>query len=186
MLPMTASLRRLAALLLLPLFAACGGDSTPATDGAASPPPEPAPVADATETPEASATVASNARGEAVYSVNCVSCHQPNGQGMPAVFPPLAGSEWVTGPVERPIAIVMHGLQGPITVAGNSYSGMMTPWGVGAPLNDEDLAAVVSYIRSSWGNSASPATVEDVARVRTATADRKAMWTAEEVQKAFP
>jgi mono/diheme cytochrome c family protein len=101
---------------------------------------------------------------------------------MPGAFPPLAGSEWVTGSVDRPIAIVLHGLQGPITVAGTEWNGVMMANGVGGPMSDDDIAAVLTYVRSSWGNAASAVTAADVARVRAATASRTTAWTAAELQ----
>lgn len=182
----SSPLPRLSAAALLTFLVACGGGDQPAADSA-TPAADSAPVADAAPAPAADApVVASNARGEAVYTSNCISCHQATGAGVAGAFPPLAGSEWVTGSVDRPIAIVMYGLQGPIKVAGAEYNGMMTPWGVGAPLSDEDLAAVITYVRSSWGNNASAATVEDVARVKAATSGRTASWTVDELTKTFP
>jgi mono/diheme cytochrome c family protein len=182
----TARFSRLSAAALVTLLVACGGDA-PAPADSASTTDAATPAAEPATPPAAEAPmVASNARGEAVYTSNCISCHQPTGMGLTGAFPPLAGSEWVTGTVDRPIAIVMHGLQGPITVAGAEYNGMMMPWGVGAPLSDDDLAAVLTYVRSSWGNAASAVTVEDVARVRAATSSRTGMWTADELQKTFP
>jgi mono/diheme cytochrome c family protein len=183
---LSSRLSRLSAAALVTFLVACGGDA-PAPADSATTTEDAAPATDAATPPAADVpVVASNARGEAVYTSNCVSCHQPTGMGLPGAFPPLAGSEWVTGTVDRPIAIVMHGLQGPITVAGNEYNSMMTPWGVGSPLSDDDLAAVLTYVRSSWGNAASAVTADDVARVKAATSSRTGMWTADELQKTFP
>jgi mono/diheme cytochrome c family protein len=188
------SAARFAAVLVFPLLAACGGDSAPPADSAAtavdsaSSTAVAAPSATSPESATAGAAAGAGdvARGEAIYAVNCVSCHQATGQGVPGVFPPLAGSEWVTGPAERPIAIVMHGLQGPITVAGGQYNGMMIAYGVGTPLDDADLAAVVSYVRASWGNAAAPVSADDVARVRAATSGRSGALTVEDLQRQFP
>jgi mono/diheme cytochrome c family protein len=158
---------------MIALIAACGGDK-PAADAV---PADTPPSAEPTPAP-----VVANAAGEAIYAANCVACHQPNGQGMPGAFPPLAGSEWVTGSVDRPIAIVLHGLQGPITVAGTEYNGVMVAGGTAGAMDDQQIADVLSYVRSSWGNSASAVTVEDVARVRAAHASRTTAWTATELQ----
>jgi mono/diheme cytochrome c family protein len=119
--------------------------------------------------------------GKPVYLANCATCHQPNGGGVPGAFPPLAGSEWVTGSEERIVRIVLHGLQGPIKVAGNDYNNVMAP--LGAVLKDEQIANVLSYIRQEWGNSAPEVLPETVAKVRTDTAGRATYWTAEELLK---
>ena len=79
------------------------------------------------------------ARGESVYAVNCVACHQTNGQGIPGIFPALAGSDVVLNNKERNIEILMEGVQG---AAMNSFS----------YLSEVELAAVITYTRQSWGN----------------------------------
>lgn len=91
------------------------------------------------------------ADGKQVFSANCVACHQASGKGLPGVFPPLDGSEWVTGD-ERILAnILLHGVTGEMTVAGNSFKGAMPSF---KQLGDTELAAVASYIRSEWSNKA--------------------------------
>lgn len=84
------------------------------------------------------------ARGERVYTASCAACHQTDGRGVPGVFPALAGSKVVKGPVEQHLAIVFHGRPGTSMVA------------FGAQLSDLDLAAVVTYERLAWGNGAGP------------------------------
>ncbi len=121
------------------------------------------------------------AAGEQVFA-RCIACHQATGQGLPGAFPPLSGSEWVTGPVDKPIAIVLHGMQGPITVAGATYNSLMMAYGTGAPMTDEEVANVLTYVRASFGNNASAVSVEDVARVRAATASRTTPWTVAELE----
>jgi len=121
--------------------------------------------------------------GAEVYAT-CTACHQATGLGMPGAFPPLAGSEWVNGKVEIPIAIVMHGMQGEITVKGAKYNGMMMPWGT--TFSDQEIASVVTYVRSQWGNKSPAATPLQVAAVRTATKARKTQWTVAELKKAYP
>lgn len=121
--------------------------------------------------------------GAEVYAT-CTACHMANGQGLPGAFPPLAGSEWVTGRAEIPIAIVLHGMQGEVTVKGAKYNSVMTPWGT--TFNDQEIANVVTYIRSQWGNKAPAVTAADVAKVRAATKARKASFTAAELRKAYP
>jgi len=83
------------------------------------------------------------AKGEQVYATNCAACHQANGQGLPGAFPALAGSAIATGPAAGHMDIVMHGKSGTAMAA---YKDL---------LNDADLAAVITYERNSWGNSAS-------------------------------
>jgi mono/diheme cytochrome c family protein len=111
---------------------------------------------------------AAGGRGEQLYA-RCITCHQADGQGTPGAFPPLAGAEYVTtANVEVPIRIVIHGMEGPITVKGVDYNGAMPPYGVGIEMSDAEVADVLTYVRSSWGNSASAITADDVARVRAA------------------
>ncbi len=101
--------------------------------------------------------------GKAAYLI-CGACHGQNGEGGP-IAPPLAGSEWVTGPVSNLIKIQLRGLIGPISVAGKDYD---MPGGM-APLayqTDEQIAGVLTYIRNSFGNKASGVTPEQVAALR--------------------
>lgn len=102
--------------------------------------------------------------GEAIYAANCAACHQSNGQGLPGSFPPLAGSEWVQGDAKTVIAIVTSGLAGEIEVSDQKYDGVMPPFG--RQLSNDELAAVISYIRDEWGNSASSVTVTDIENYR--------------------
>lgn len=104
--------------------------------------------------------------GEIWYGQNCKTCHQDNGQGAAGQYPPLAGSEWVVGNDKRLAAILLHGLEGPITIHGQmqSYSGVMQAWGPSLP--DEKIAYILSYIRQAWGNQAPPITPEMMAAAR--------------------
>lgn len=117
----------------------------------------------------------------------CAVCHGANGEGLTGVYPPLAGSAWVNGPEERLIRIMLHGLQGPVTVADKDYNGAAMP-GFGqvarSPFNWDDakIAQVLTYIRQSWGNSRPPVTAENVARIRREIGDRDP-WTQEELLK---
>jgi mono/diheme cytochrome c family protein len=154
------------------MLAACGGSDSAGGESAAS-----------SSTPATSAGTNLLAVGETKYGQVCASCHMADGKGSPGVFPPLAGSEWVTtSEVNVPIGIVLHGLQGAITVKGTGYDGMMQPWGM---IPDSDIAAILTYVRSAWGNNASPITVEQVAAVREAEGPRSA-WTAEELKAKYP
>lgn len=94
---------------------------------------------------------------------SCTTCHQATGLGLTGAFPPLAESEWVTGPVENLIRIQLQGLKGEITVKGQVYNSMMPAM---AQQTDEQIAAVLTYVRNSFGNSASAVTPEMVAKYR--------------------
>lgn len=83
---------------------------------------------------------------------------------MPGAFPPLAGNPIVTGNPVAVIAIVKHGMGGKVVVNGTAYSGIMPPWG--GLISDDDIAAVVTYIRSSWHNRAPPVSLADVRAVK--------------------
>jgi mono/diheme cytochrome c family protein len=119
--------------------------------------------------------------GRAVYTT-CAICHQANGLGIPGSFSPMAGSEIVLGAPEIPVAIVLHGIRGPITVKGQTYYGMMLA--LGGSFTDVQIAAVTTYIRSQWGNAAPAVTPELVARVRAATASRSSMWSWSELERS--
>ena len=104
-------------------------------------------------------------RGKKVFSANCQTCHQANGQGVPGQYPPLAGSEFTNGGSRRMAMIVLKGLQGPVKVRGQQYgSAVMQPWD--KTLTDQKIADVMTYERSDWGNKASPVTAEQIAALR--------------------
>ena len=104
--------------------------------------------------------------GKQVFGAKCAACHQASGLGVAGVFPPLAGAEWVLGSEKVLISILLHGVQGELEVNGNKYNGVMPAFGT---LADAELAAVLSYIRSDWGNKAPPVMVAAVAAQREAT-----------------
>lgn len=89
-------------------------------------------------------------RGKRAYMQNCSMCHQPEGQGLAGVFPPLAKSDFLMADLDRSIRTVLHGRSGPITVNGNTVNGAMPPQ---AHLSDEQIADVLTFVRNSWGNS---------------------------------
>ena len=106
------------------------------------------------------------ADGKQGFTANCVACHQATGKGLPGVFPPLDGSEWVAGD-ERIVAnILLHGVSGEITVMGNSFKGAMPSF---QQLSDAELAAVASYVRAEWSNKAAPIKAEVFATERKAS-----------------
>jgi mono/diheme cytochrome c family protein len=120
--------------------------------------------------------------GRRVYNMTCAPCHQPSGMGTPGMFPPLAGSDWVnTEGHQRMIRIVLNGLAGPIEVSGAQYNNVMVPWR--DTLKDEEIAAVLTFIRTEWGNKGDAVPAEEVTTVRKATADRGTPWTADELKQ---
>lgn len=137
-------------------------------------------VAHEVESPQIAAGAApkKEVKGDLIYVGVCQACHQPNGLGVAGQYPPLAGSEWVTGDAETPIRIVLYGLEGPITVRGGSYNNKMPPFH--DKLSDEEIAAVLSYVRSSWGNVAPPVQPEEVASLRRKHGTR-GVWSSAEL-----
>ncbi len=102
--------------------------------------------------------------GASLYTTNCSSCHQANGKGQSGVFPPLAGNAVVTGTPDKVIGIVKNGHSGKLVVNGITYNGQMPAWK--GTLSEADIAHVVTYIRTSWGNSASAVTAAQVTAVK--------------------
>jgi mono/diheme cytochrome c family protein len=112
------------------------------------------------------------AAGQAQYATTCAGCHQALGTGLAGVAKPLVGSPWVLGIPERLIRIVLHGKEGTM---------LMPP--IGATLSNDQIANVLTYVRRSWGNSASAIEPTAVSEVRGATIGRNKPWTEEELQR---
>lgn len=147
------------------------------------------PVADETETNLTGTDLELFQKGREIYVRDgyCGTCHQPDGQGLSAAgFPPLAGTRWVTGSEERLIKLTLHGLIGPMEVLGEEYPGSvpMTPFR--GLLDDEEMAAVLTYIRNSFGNEASPVSEEKVREVREATSDKTGFYSPDELLEEHP
>jgi putative membrane-bound dehydrogenase-like protein len=122
--------------------------------------------------------------GETIYEMACLPCHQPEGKGLPGVYPPLAGSEWVRGDASRLIKFVLHGLSGPITVANQTYGGPNSvPMPSMAGLSDEQIADVLTFVRGEFGGKSSPVTSDQVKETRASTARRELPWTVEELSR---
>lgn len=121
--------------------------------------------------------------GARLYNQNCAACHQLTGMGVAGSFPPLVGADYVTGSEERLIRILLHGLSGPITVNGVTYNGAMPAFGPksGYRFNEQRIAAVLTYVRNSWGNTAPAVTPEKVKEVMAAAGDRTSPWTEPEL-----
>ena len=121
--------------------------------------------------------------GKQVYDALCLNCHQPTGLGLPGVYPPLAGSDWVAGDAATLAKIVIHGLNGPIKVNGTDFKQVapvpMPPMG----LSDTQIADVLSYVRMNFGNKAPAVKGGEVKATRDATSSRTVFWTAEELLK---
>lgn len=148
---------------------ACGGDAKAPEGG---------------DTPAAAPAQVAGIDGATEYGNTCSVCHQPNGEGMKGVYPPLAGSDIAILPSpDRMIAVVLKGLNGPVTVKGEKYDGTMAPW---EALSDEQIAAITTYERTSWGNTSSAVTPEMVATVRAKVSSRATAWTIEELEKEVP
>jgi glucose/arabinose dehydrogenase/mono/diheme cytochrome c family protein len=128
-------------------------------------------------------------KGKDIYAREgfCSTCHQPDGKGLSASgFPPIASTHWVVGNEERLIKLVLKGLQGPIEVLGTKYSGQvpMTPFG--GMLKDDEVAAVLTYVRNSFGNKASAISPDKVKEVRAATKNKTGFYSPEELLRQYP
>lgn len=120
------------------------------------------------------ASAAGGADGAQLFAANCVACHQATGLGLAGVFPPLAGSEWVLAKAPVLVNIVLHGITGQLTVQGQLYNGQMPSFK--DKLNDAEIAAVLSFVRSSFGNTAGKVAPEQVREQREASTSRQTPW----------
>jgi mono/diheme cytochrome c family protein len=117
--------------------------------------------------------------GLAVYSRTCIACHGPDGKGVPSTFPPLDGSSWAVGDPSIPVRILLSGLQGPIEVSGQKFNNVMPPH---TDLKDPEIADVLTYVRQSWSNDATPVSQDVVKQTRQKFATRATPWTAAELK----
>jgi mono/diheme cytochrome c family protein/glucose/arabinose dehydrogenase len=128
-------------------------------------------------------------KGKAIFNREgfCNTCHQPDGKGLPASgFPPLTANSWVLGSQERLIKLVLKGLYGPLEVQGKKYSGQVAMTPFGGMLKDEEIAAVITYVRNSFGNKASPISPARVKQVRVAIKNKTGFYSPEELLKQHP
>jgi nitrite reductase (NO-forming) len=101
-------------------------------------------------------------RGNKVFLTSCFACHMQNGEGLPNVFPPLAGSDFLKADKDRAVKIVLKGLSGPVTVNGKTYNNLMPP----QEFTDDQVADVLTYVMNTWGNDFGAVSSADVKRVR--------------------
>ncbi|MEO6183552.1 MAG: c-type cytochrome, partial [Verrucomicrobiota bacterium] len=119
-------------------------------------------------------------KGKELFAGSCAACHQTHGLGMDGLAPPLVDSEWVLGSDERLVRIVLHGLNGPISVKGAAYNLDMPGMGIFA---DEQVAGILTYIRREWENGGKPIRPETVRKIRAETSQRQEAWTSAELLK---
>ncbi|MDG2201546.1 MAG: HEAT repeat domain-containing protein [Phycisphaerales bacterium] len=121
-------------------------------------------------------------RGAERYT-HCLGCHQANGRGLRGFYPPLRDSSIVTGDAEPLVAILLHGMEGPLTIDGVTYDQPMPP----APFADDtDIAAVATFIRTSFDNDAGAIAVDEVGRIRASISDHRGPWTLSTLRARFP
>ena len=129
--------------------------------------------------------------GSTIYQreSHCATCHLPNGKGNGLVYPSLVGSAWVNGSEERLVKMALHGLWGKLQVNGKTYDparGVPPMTAFKNLLNDEEVAAVLTFVRNTWGNSASVISPETVKMVRAKTSERTTFWTPDELLADHP
>lgn len=118
-------------------------------------------------------------RGRMLYEATCVQCHFASGTGQTGQAPPLRGSPWVLGKDVRTARILLQGLHGEVQLDGERWDGEMPS----VSMPDEDVAAILTYIRREWGHGAEPVLPATVAKVREATKGRKEPWTLKELEE---
>ena len=101
--------------------------------------------------------------GQKIYNQYCMACHQSNGMGASGRFPPLNGTDWVTGDKQRLVNLILNGMEGAIEVNGEIYDGLMPQHSF---LNDDQIADVLTYIRTHFGNQAESISAEEVEKLR--------------------
>ncbi|MDP5060468.1 MAG: c-type cytochrome [Maribacter sp.] len=129
------------------------------------------------------------AKGKKIYETEgyCITCHQESGAGLQkAGYPTLVGQEWVLGDEERLIKLALHGLYGPMNIMGNQYEGQVPMMAFKGLLKDDEIAAVLTYVRNSFGNKASVIDPNKVKEVREATKDRNSFYTPDELLEEHP
>ena len=133
-----------------------------------------------TETePQVSNNLEDLSPGHQLFNQYCSVCHQLDGQGVEGAYPPLVDSEWAQGDKGRLIRLVLNGMTGPLEIKGITYNNVMTPHKF---LSDEEIAAVLTFVRQNFENDAEAVTRTEVARVRSAT-ENQGVWRAEDLEQ---
>jgi len=123
--------------------------------------------------------------GKKIFSLRCASCHQSNGLGIATQYPPLAGSEWVSANPALITKIILKGLKGEITVKGEKYGTSAAVNMAAVPIDDREIANVVTYVRQAWGNDFGELTTDEVATIRSDTVDQKDQWIGEVLHSIY-
>ena len=123
--------------------------------------------------------------GKKIFALRCASCHQANGLGIPNQYPPLADSEWVSANPALITKIILKGLKGEITVKGEKYGTSAAVNMAAVPIDDREIANVVTYVRQAWGNDFGEITTDEVATIRSDTDDQKDQWIGEALQSIY-
>jgi mono/diheme cytochrome c family protein len=123
--------------------------------------------------------------GKKIFSLRCASCHQSNGLGIATQYPPLAGSEWVSANPALITKIILKGLKGEITVKGEKYGTSAAVNMAAVPIDDREIANVVTYVRQAWGNDFGEITTDEVASIRSDTVDQKDQWIGEALHSIY-
>lgn len=130
------------------------------------------------------------ALGREIYmrESHCVTCHQVHGQGLPNLYPPIDGTLWTNGNEDRLISLALDGMHGTIEVKGKRYSSPPVPpmTGFRQLLNDQEIAAVLTYVRNSWSNRSKPVDPGQVARIRAIDRGQQTFWYAPDLMKKYP
>jgi len=146
-------------LALVVILASCSGSSSSKKQAKTS---ESSEMNTQSETVKSDASSTKPHPGEALYKTNCLTCHQSDGSGVPNMYPPLSPNDWISDK-DKLIGIMLHGLKGEIQVGDETYNNAMPPHN---GMTSQELADVLSYVRSSFGNKLEPITQAEVAAAR--------------------
>jgi mono/diheme cytochrome c family protein len=124
--------------------------------------------------------------GEKVFAVRCASCHQANGLGIAGQYPPLDGSNWVTSDPGIISNIILKGLKGEIVVKGETYGTSAAVNMAAVAISDREIANVVTYVRQAWGNNAEEIFEDEVASIRSESAEQQDQWTGDQIISMYP
>ena len=123
--------------------------------------------------------------GKKIFALRCASCHQANGLGIPNQYPPLADSEWVSANPALITKIILKGLKGEITVKGEKYGTSSAVNMAAVPIDDREIANVVTYVRQAWGNDSSELTEVEVSRIKSESVNQIDQWVGEDLQSIY-